>query len=150
MAERGLDERKVAQYFALVKDLNTQKTNWDVLEKGEVIRLPVPAGSDASTVVASAPASASPVTSAVGSASSRVRLPALARTSSPATITAPTGTSPRSPAASASASATSMGLLPAPAVVMSASSRSNRGEALAAASPPPLRRRDRVGGMAEH
>jgi hypothetical protein len=63
------DERKVAQYFALVKDLNPQKTNWDVLEKGEVIRLPVTAAADATSVATSAPATSSPDTSAAGSAS---------------------------------------------------------------------------------
>ncbi|MDH3442870.1 MAG: hypothetical protein OEN50_03005 [Deltaproteobacteria bacterium] len=41
------DDRKLWQYFALVKDLNPQKTNWDVIEKGETIRLPV-AGAEAS------------------------------------------------------------------------------------------------------
>jgi hypothetical protein len=53
------EERKVAQYFALVKDLNPQKNNWDVLEKGEVIRLPVPLGTDATSMVANTPAPSS-------------------------------------------------------------------------------------------
>lgn len=35
------DDNKIFQYAALVKDLNPQKNNWDVLEKGERIRLPV-------------------------------------------------------------------------------------------------------------
>jgi hypothetical protein len=34
------DDRKLWQYFALVKDLNPQRTSWDVIEKGETIRLP--------------------------------------------------------------------------------------------------------------
>jgi hypothetical protein len=38
------EERRLAQYFALVKDLNPQKTNWDMLEKGETIRLPIGGG----------------------------------------------------------------------------------------------------------
>ena len=38
------EERRLAQYFALVKDLNPQKTNWDMLEKGETIRLPIAGG----------------------------------------------------------------------------------------------------------
>jgi hypothetical protein len=36
-----VDERKLATYYALVKDLNLQKKNWDVLLEGETIRLPV-------------------------------------------------------------------------------------------------------------
>jgi hypothetical protein len=43
-----LDDRKLWQYFALVKDLNPQRTNWDVIEKGETIRLPT-TGADAET-----------------------------------------------------------------------------------------------------
>jgi len=34
------DERKVAQYYALVRDLNPERKNWDTLVGGEVIRLP--------------------------------------------------------------------------------------------------------------
>jgi hypothetical protein len=36
------DERRLAEYYALVKDLNPGRQNWDTLEQGEVIRLPVP------------------------------------------------------------------------------------------------------------
>ena len=39
-----LEDRKLWQYFALVKDLNPQRTNWDVIEKGETIRLPAAGG----------------------------------------------------------------------------------------------------------
>ena len=39
-----LDERKLGQYFALVKDLNPQRSNWDVIETGETIRLPAAGG----------------------------------------------------------------------------------------------------------
>ena len=39
-----LDERKLWQYFALVKDLNPQRSNWDVIETGEIIRLPAAGG----------------------------------------------------------------------------------------------------------
>jgi hypothetical protein len=39
-----LDETKLWQYFALVKDLNPEKSNWDVLEKGETVRLPMLGG----------------------------------------------------------------------------------------------------------
>ena len=35
------DERKVAQYYALVKDLNPERKEWDTLLEGETIRLPV-------------------------------------------------------------------------------------------------------------
>ena len=40
----ALEDRKLWQYFAVVKDLNPQKNNWDVIEKGETIRLPVTGG----------------------------------------------------------------------------------------------------------
>jgi hypothetical protein len=48
-----LDDRKLWQYFALVKDLNPQKSNWDVIEKGETIRLPVVSGGGEGRTVAS-------------------------------------------------------------------------------------------------
>lgn len=35
------DERKVAQYYALVKDLNPERKDWDTLVEGETIRLPL-------------------------------------------------------------------------------------------------------------
>ncbi|HEY7556634.1 MAG TPA: LysM peptidoglycan-binding domain-containing protein [Candidatus Binatia bacterium] len=38
------EDRKLWQYFALVKHLNPQKNNWDVIEMGETIRLPVVGG----------------------------------------------------------------------------------------------------------
>src|SRR4030095_1869840 len=34
------DERKVGQYYALVKDLNPERKNWDTLLEGEILRLP--------------------------------------------------------------------------------------------------------------
>ena len=34
------DDRKVAQYYALVKDLNSERKTWDTLNEGEIIRLP--------------------------------------------------------------------------------------------------------------
>jgi hypothetical protein len=37
------DERRLAQYYALVKDLNPERTNWDKLLEGEIIRLPTTA-----------------------------------------------------------------------------------------------------------
>lgn len=36
-------ERELATHYALVKDLNPERKNWDVLQGGETIRLPVPA-----------------------------------------------------------------------------------------------------------
>ncbi|HWO40197.1 MAG TPA: hypothetical protein VNO43_00140, partial [Candidatus Eisenbacteria bacterium] len=35
-------ERELASHYALVKDLNPEKKNWDVLIEGETIRLPLP------------------------------------------------------------------------------------------------------------
>jgi hypothetical protein len=35
-------ERELARHYALIKDLNPDKKNWDGLQEGEVIRLPVP------------------------------------------------------------------------------------------------------------
>lgn len=34
------EDRKVAQYYALVKDLNPERKSWDTLNEGEIIRLP--------------------------------------------------------------------------------------------------------------
>jgi hypothetical protein len=34
------DDRQVAQYYALVKDLNPERKTWDTLNEGEIIRLP--------------------------------------------------------------------------------------------------------------
>ena len=40
------DERRIAQYFSLVKDLNPERKSWDTLSEGDIIRLPAeaPAG----------------------------------------------------------------------------------------------------------
>src|SRR5262245_1092540 len=35
------EDRRVAQYYALVKDLNPERQNWDTLVEGEIIRLPL-------------------------------------------------------------------------------------------------------------
>lgn len=51
------DDRKVAQYYALVKDLNPERKTWDTLNEGEIIRLPSTAQG---TQVAAAPAAKSP------------------------------------------------------------------------------------------
>jgi hypothetical protein len=37
---RLTEERKLAQYYALVRDLNPERKNWDTLLGGEIIRLP--------------------------------------------------------------------------------------------------------------
>ena len=37
---RNADDRKIAQYVALVKDLNPERQNWESLHGGEIIRLP--------------------------------------------------------------------------------------------------------------
>ena len=37
---RLTEERKLAQYYALVRDLNPERKNWDTLVGGEIIRLP--------------------------------------------------------------------------------------------------------------
>ena len=50
------DERKLAQYYALVKDLNPERKNWDTLAGGEVIRLPTLGPTR--EVIAAAPAAA--------------------------------------------------------------------------------------------
>ncbi|HEX6768799.1 MAG TPA: LysM peptidoglycan-binding domain-containing protein, partial [Candidatus Binatia bacterium] len=54
---RLTDDRKVAQYYALVKDLNPERKTWDTLNEGEIIRLP---STGQSTQVATAPAVKSP------------------------------------------------------------------------------------------
>src|SRR6185503_15170424 len=51
------DERKIAQYYALVKDLNPERKDWDTLAGGEVIRLPTLGPTR--EVIAAAPAAAS-------------------------------------------------------------------------------------------
>ena len=45
------DERKLAQYYALVKDLNPERKNWDSISEGEIIRLPTP-GQDSQVAAA--------------------------------------------------------------------------------------------------
>ena len=51
------DERKVAQYYALVKDLNPERKTWDTLNEGEIIRLP---SSGQSSQLAAVPAAKPP------------------------------------------------------------------------------------------
>ena len=62
---RNADDRKIAQYVALVKDLNPERQNWESLHGGEIIRLPAlesdltTAKSDGRPPVATSTASAS-------------------------------------------------------------------------------------------
>ena len=59
-----LEDRKLWQYFALVKDLNPQRNNWDVIETGETIRLPAAGGeSEKGTLASKAPPAVTPVAS---------------------------------------------------------------------------------------
>ena len=44
------NDREVAQYYALVKDLNPERKNWDALLGGDVIRLPSPGKSTEVTI----------------------------------------------------------------------------------------------------
>lgn len=59
-----VDDKKLWQYFALVKDLNPQRNNWDLIEKGETIRLPAAGGeSEKGILVSKAPPAVTPVAS---------------------------------------------------------------------------------------
>ncbi len=48
------DERKLAQYYALVRDLNPERKDWDTLVGGEVIRLPAEGSAAPSQTAATA------------------------------------------------------------------------------------------------
>ena len=45
------NDREVALYYALVKDLNPERENWDALQKGDVVRLPFLGQSSELTIV---------------------------------------------------------------------------------------------------
>jgi hypothetical protein len=49
------DDRKVAQYYALVKDLNPERKSWDTLLEGETIRLPIAGRGYETPAIAAAP-----------------------------------------------------------------------------------------------
>ncbi len=49
------DERQVAQYYALLRDLNPERKNWDTLLEGETIRLPSARRSYEAPEIAAAP-----------------------------------------------------------------------------------------------
>ena len=67
------DERKVAQYYALVKDLNPERKNWDTLVEGETIRLPVVGQSYDTPTLAAAPVKPLAEPAAAGPSKSRSR-----------------------------------------------------------------------------
>lgn len=46
---KSADERKLAQYYSLVQDLNPERKNWDILVEGEIIRLPADQNSQIAT-----------------------------------------------------------------------------------------------------
>ena len=46
---KSADERKLAQYYSLVQDLNPERKNWDILVEGEIIRLPADPNSEVAT-----------------------------------------------------------------------------------------------------
>lgn len=59
---KNADERKIAQYFALVKDLNPERKDWKTLRGGEIIRLPsLESGFDSARTDGSARGSLSPI-----------------------------------------------------------------------------------------
>lgn len=58
------DERKVAQYYALVKDLNPERKDWDTLLEGETIRLPAAGTGVPATAIMSAASEKQAVASA--------------------------------------------------------------------------------------
>jgi hypothetical protein len=59
---KNADERKIAQYFALVKDLNPERKDWKTLRGGEIIRLPsLESGFDSAKTDGSARGSLSPI-----------------------------------------------------------------------------------------
>lgn len=53
------EERKLAQYYALVRDLNPERKDWDTLVEGEIIRLPT-AGTNVQTQTAESGVPAAP------------------------------------------------------------------------------------------
>ena len=55
------DERKLAQYYALVKDLNPERKDWDTLVEGETIRLPTLGPTREAIAVVPKPASGSTI-----------------------------------------------------------------------------------------
>src|SRR4029453_7409750 len=63
------DDHKVAQYYALVKDLNPERKNWDTLSEGEIIRLPTVGGAPVTTATAPAkPVETKPAGEAIAAA----------------------------------------------------------------------------------
>jgi hypothetical protein len=76
------DERKVAQYYSLAKDLNPERKDWDTLLEGETIRLPT-VGTGLQSASAESAKSASDKQTPVTSAGTARRPPIEVKTTSP-------------------------------------------------------------------
>jgi hypothetical protein len=76
------DERKVAQYYSLAKDLNPERKDWDTLLEGETIRLPT-VGTGLQSASAESAKSASDKQTPVSSAGTARRPPIEVKTASP-------------------------------------------------------------------
>jgi len=85
------EERKLAQYYALVKDLNPERKNWDTLVEGEIIRLPTAGGTPVTTANAPVkPAEAKPASETIAAQTPRPPV-------EPKTFTAPPPAAPKPP-----------------------------------------------------
>lgn len=76
------DERKVAQYYSLAKDLNPERKDWDTLLEGETIRLPT-VGTGLQSASAESAKSASDKQTQVSSAGTARKPPIEVKTTSP-------------------------------------------------------------------
>ena len=76
------DERKVAQYYSLAKDLNPERKDWDTLLEGETIRLPT-VGTGLQSASAESAKSASDKQTPVSSAGTARKPPIEVKTTSP-------------------------------------------------------------------
>src|SRR5262245_48194743 len=85
------EERKLAQYYALVKDLNPERKNWDTLVEGEIIRLPTAGGTPVTT--ANAPVKPAEAKSASETIAAQTPRPPV----EPKTVIAPPPAAPKPP-----------------------------------------------------
>ena len=76
------DERKVAQYYSLAKDLNPERKDWDTLLEGETIRLPT-VGTGLQSASAESAKSATDKQTLVSSAGTARKPPIEVKTTSP-------------------------------------------------------------------
>lgn len=76
------DERKVAQYYSLAKDLNPERKDWDTLLEGETIRLPT-VGTGLQSASAESAKSASDKQTPVSSAGTATKPPIEVKTTAP-------------------------------------------------------------------